>query len=143
PMLRLHPLPVTPAAAPAPGRGGAEAGEGGGGRTGGTVYNVPNAFAGSVLNLEPDTEYEARFTLSDPDGVKGKSVQMAKVRTRKEPMSAVGGKVYHVYPANFKGPKQEPSFKGLLGAYYMRESNSDNSNAAAPRVQPGDTILVH
>ena len=74
-----------------------------------------------------NTDYEARFTLSDPDGVKGKAVQVAKVHTRAEPMPAAGGKVYHVYPANFKGPKQEPSFKGLLGAYYMRESNSDNS----------------
>ena len=31
----------------------------------------PNMFAGSILDLEPDTEYEARFVMSDPDGVKG------------------------------------------------------------------------
>src|SRR5579859_7383801 len=31
----------------------------------------PNMFAGSILDLEPDTEYEARFVLSDPDGVQG------------------------------------------------------------------------
>src|ERR1043166_5847837 len=29
----------------------------------------PNMFAGSILDLEPDTEYEARFVLADPDGV--------------------------------------------------------------------------
>ena len=34
-------------------------------------YVAPNMFAGSILNLEPDTEYECRFVLSDPDGVKG------------------------------------------------------------------------
>ena len=26
-------------------------------------------FAGSILDLEPDTEYEAQFVLKDPDGV--------------------------------------------------------------------------
>ena len=31
----------------------------------------PNMFAGSILDLEPDTAYEARFVLSDPDGVDG------------------------------------------------------------------------
>ena len=31
----------------------------------------PNMFAGSILDLEPDTAYEARFVLSDPDGVSG------------------------------------------------------------------------
>ena len=31
-------------------------------------YTAPNMFAGSILNLEPDTEYECRFTLADPDG---------------------------------------------------------------------------
>src|SRR5215831_11987832 len=33
------------------------------------VFNVktPNMFAGSILDLEEDTEYEARFVLSDPD----------------------------------------------------------------------------
>ena len=31
----------------------------------------PNMFAGSILDLEPDTEYEARFVLTDPDGVQG------------------------------------------------------------------------
>ena len=38
-------------------------------------YVAPNMFAGSILNLEPDTEYECRFVLSDPDGVHGKHEQ--------------------------------------------------------------------
>jgi hypothetical protein len=28
----------------------------------------PNVFAGSILDLEPNTAYEARFVLRDPDG---------------------------------------------------------------------------
>src|SRR6516164_6377927 len=33
----------------------------------------PNMFAGSILDLEPDTTYEARFILSDPDGIAGQN----------------------------------------------------------------------
>ena len=58
-------------------------------------------------------------------------------------MPAAGGKVYHVYPPNYKGERQEPAFTGLLAAYYTGSSHSDNFNTYPPRVQPGDTILVH
>ncbi len=33
------------------------------------TFTAPNMFAGSLLNLAPDTAYEARFALRDPDGV--------------------------------------------------------------------------
>src|SRR5436190_19779248 len=33
----------------------------------------PNMFAGSILDLEPGTEYEARFVMSDADGVRGEA----------------------------------------------------------------------
>src|ERR1041385_1347623 len=35
------------------------------------VFDVvsPNMFAGSILDLEPDTAYEVRLTMSDPDGL--------------------------------------------------------------------------
>ena len=75
-------------------------------------YVVPNMFSGSVLNLEPDTEYECRFVMTDPDGIKGEATKTAMVRTRKEPMPATGGKTYHVYPVDWKGEKQEPAFTG-------------------------------
>jgi hypothetical protein len=107
------------------------------------TYVAPNMFAGSLLNLEPDTEYECRFVLSDPDGVKGKAEKTVTVRTRKEPQPAEGGHVYHVYPFGYKGTRQEPSFIGLLSAYYMGADESDHSNVMPPRVQPGDIILVH
>jgi hypothetical protein len=106
-------------------------------------YMTPNGFAGSVFDLEPATSYEARFVLSDPDGVDGRAERMVTVRTRAEPMPAAGGKVYHVYPPSYNGQKQEPAFTGLLAAYYTGSSHSDNFNTYPPRVQPGDTILVH
>lgn len=106
-------------------------------------YVTPNAFAGSIFDLEPATDYEARFVMADPDGVSGRSEQAVTVRTRAEPVPAPGGKVYHVYPPSHKGTRQEPAFTGLLAAYYTGASHSDNFNTYPPRVQPGDTILVH
>ncbi len=106
-------------------------------------YVAPNMFAGSILSLEPDTEYECRFVLSDPDGVRGKRERIVTVRTRREPEPAAGGTVYHVYPYGYKGAKQEPAFTGLLSAYYLGSSQSDHSRNLPPRVKPGDVILVH
>jgi len=106
-------------------------------------YVTPNGFAGSIFDLEPATEYEARFVLSDPDGVKGESEHVATIRTRAEPMPFSGGKTYHVYPPGYQGQREEPSFTGLLAAYYTGSSGSDNFNTYPARVQPGDIILVH
>jgi len=107
------------------------------------TYRAPNMFAGSILNLEPGTEYECHFVLSDPDGVHGKAERMVVVSTRKEPQPAEGGRIYHVYPFGYQGTKQEPAFTGLLAAYYLGADHSDHSNALPARVQPGDIILVH
>ena len=100
-------------------------------------------FAGSILNLEPDTEYECRFVLADPDGVQGKRDRTVTVRTRREPQPGVGGRVYHVYPFGYTESRQQPAFTGLLAAYYLGSDQSDHSREMPPRVQPGDTILVH
>src|SRR5579872_5631879 len=122
---------------------GVAPGPGGGTRYPLFKYTAANMFAGSILNLDPDTDYECRFTLSDPDGVTGAASKTVSVRTRKEPQPATGGQVYHVYPIDWKGPKQEPAFTGLMAAYYMGLAHFDYENAYPPRVQPGDTILVH
>jgi hypothetical protein len=106
-------------------------------------YVTPNGFAGSIFDLDPATEYECRFVMSDLDGIGGRATEVITVRTRAEPRPAVGGKVYHVYPPGYTGQKQEPAFTGLLGAYYTGSSHSDNFNTYPARVQPGDTILVH
>ncbi len=106
-------------------------------------YTAANMFVGSILNLEPDTEYECHFALADPDGVSGAAEKTVTVRTRKEPQPAEGGHVYHVYPVGWEGPKQEPAFTGLMAAYYMGSAHFDYENAYPPRVQPGDVILVH
>src|SRR5215471_14040447 len=103
----------------------------------------PNMFAGSILDLEPGTEYEARFVMSDPDGVRGDALKVVTVRTRPEPKPAADGHVYHVYPHGYKGTKIQPAFEGLLCAYYLTCAGTDWATASRPRVKPGDTILVH
>ncbi|PSR56984.1 hypothetical protein AHMF7605_27595 [Adhaeribacter arboris] len=105
-------------------------------------YTVPHGFAGSILDLEPGTEYECRFTMTDPDGVQGEATQVVKVRTRTEPKAATNGRLLHVYPVDWKGPKQEPSFMGLKAAYYG-SGLGDWSVVSERKVQPGDIILVH
>ena len=45
--------------------------------------------------------------------------------------------------AGRSGAKIEPAFIGLLAAYYRGSDQSDHSIVMPPRVQPGDTILVH
>jgi hypothetical protein len=105
-------------------------------------YTVPDGFAGSIIDLEPDTEYEVRVTMSDPDGVTGQAVQTAKVRTRGEPKAATGGRTLHVYPPTWKGGKQEPSFTGLMAAY-AGAGTGDWNVVFQHKAEPGDVILVH
>src|SRR3984885_5101277 len=113
------------------------------------VFDVvsPNMFAGSILDLEPDTEYEARFIMSDPDGVVGQNQKSATktvtVRTRPEPKPYAGGKVFHVYPPDYKGTKIEPAFDALMCAYNYYCGGGDTVTAGRPRVKAGDIILVH
>ncbi len=90
---------------------------------------APNMFAGSIFDLEPDTQYECQFDMSDPDGVRGAAHNKVTVRTRAEPKPFKGGNILHVYPYGYQGSKEQPAFTGL--------------GAALRIVQPGDTILVH
>ena len=96
---------------------------------------APNMFAGSVLDLEPDTEYEVRISASDPDGIVGTPQKLVTVRTRREPVPFAGGRVFHVYPPGFKGQKIEPAFEGLMCAYNLTCSGTDWATAGRPRVQ--------
>src|SRR5688572_7329686 len=53
-------------------------------------YTAPNMFAGSVFELDENTEYEVRFTLTGPDGVSGQAQRVVNVRTRAEPQPYAG-----------------------------------------------------
>jgi hypothetical protein len=89
-------------------------------------------FAGSVVDLAPDTEYEVLLTLTDPDG--GSTQRTLHMKTGAEPREPAGMRVRHVVPAagadrgSGTGTVADP-FRGLRSA-----------QAAA---QPGDLFLVH
>jgi hypothetical protein len=104
---------------------------------------APNMFAGSILDLDPGTSYEAQFVLTDPDGTIGESRRVVSVRTRAEPARYAGGRTFHVYPHGFKGQKIEPAFEGLMCAYNEWCAGTDWATSGRPRVRPGDTIVVH
>jgi hypothetical protein len=91
-------------------------------------------FAGSVLFLEPDTAYELKLTLTDPDG--GEASETLAARTIGEPVAPTDGPMLHVVPGDANpdgnaagtGTKQDP-YKGLA--------------AAEKNAKPGDTFLLH
>jgi regulation of enolase protein 1 (concanavalin A-like superfamily) len=89
---------------------------------------VATILAGSVLFLPPDTEFEVRAVLSDPDG--GGETRIVTVRTRRVPVAPSGGRVFHVVPGGGGGD-------GSLGAPFAGIA------AAAAVSQPGDTFLLH
>ena len=98
----------------------------------------PNMFAGSILDLEPDTAYEARFVLTrSRRRAAARRTKTVTVRTRPEPMPAAGGNVYHVYPPGYKGAKIEPAFEGLMCAYNLTCAGTDWATAGRPRVKAG------
>ena len=103
----------------------------------------PNMFAGSIVDLEPDTDYEVLAYILDPDGVHGQNKKSFVVHTRPEPQPAAGGRVFHVYPFGYTGTMIQPAFFGLMAAYNNAASGTDMTMATRPRVRPGDTILVH
>ncbi len=105
-------------------------------------YTVPDGFAGSILNLQPGTEYECRFKMSDPDGIKGIANHVVKVKTRSEPHAYTAGRTLHVYPPDFDGPREEPSFTGILQAYYGA-GLGDWSVVWEQRIEAGDNLLMH
>ena len=105
-------------------------------------YTVPEGFAGSILNLQPGTEYECRFQLTDPDGASGEAAHTIRVKTRSEPQPCKDGLTRHVYPVDYQGDREEPSFTSLMQAYYG--AGLGDWNAVWERkAQPGDTILMH
>jgi hypothetical protein len=105
-------------------------------------YTVPDRFAGSILDLQPGTEYECRFTMKDPDGPAGETVRTARVRTRVEPQPSKDGRTLHVYPPDWRGFKQEPSFVGILQAYYGA-GLGDWNVVRERKARPGDILVVH
>ena len=89
----------------------------------------PNAwlFAGSVVMLEPDTEYDLKLSLVDPDG--GNTEKTLKCRTRGEPKGPAAMRTRYVVPGSGGGMgSSDDPFKGL--------------DAAQNDAHPNDLFLV-
>ena len=78
-------------------------------------------FAGSIVDLAPDTEYEVKLSLKDPDG--GDADRTLKLRTRAEPpWEPAGMRLRFVVPGTGGGSgTQADPFKGLVAAHDAAE----------------------
>ena len=74
------------------------------------------SFTACVGGLEPQTEYECRLTLSDPDGVQGEAIRTVSVRTT----------ALHEYAPNFP--------QGFAGRFARGKP--------VLRIKDGDTVLT-
>ncbi len=105
---------------------------------------VPNMFAGSILDLEPDTSYDAQFVLKDPDGVRGEARKIVTVRTRAEPTAGLRRRDVSRLPARFLRHEDRT---GLRRADVRLQPDLLQARTGPRRAvrasRPGDTILVH
>jgi hypothetical protein len=89
-------------------------------------------FAGSIVDLAPETEYEVALSLVDADG--GTTQRVLLMRTGGEPREPAGMRVRHVVPATAAaagpgtGTAADP-FRGM--------------RAAEAAAAPGDLFLLH
>lgn len=85
-------------------------------------------LAGSILFLNPDTEYEVRLQFSDTDG--GNQTTTELVTTQKKPEFPTTGNTYHVIPGVSGGNGTEGNpFQGMASAQAI--------------AQAGDVFLLH
>jgi hypothetical protein len=108
-------------------------------------------LAGSIIDLEPDTAYECRLTLSDPDGITGEHAgdvtggrlrRVETVRTRAVAAIPEEMDIRHAYTSEYRGERLEPAFPGLLNAIW----GGHMYNRRSPRTRSadsGDMILLH
>ncbi len=107
-------------------------------------YTIPEGFAGSIIDLEPGTEYKVKLTITDPDSVEGEPTQELTVATRPEPMPFKGGEVRHVYPPGYKGEKEEPAYRSIMHAVNGFHTWCDCYQMVHPNAaKPGTTIKLH
>ncbi|MBX2816186.1 MAG: right-handed parallel beta-helix repeat-containing protein [Saprospiraceae bacterium] len=86
-----------------------------------------NYHGGSIWWLIPDTEYEVRLSLVDPDG--GSATEVRSVRTKKELPAQISGNLRYVVPGSGGG-------SGSIGDPFL------GLQSAADQAQPGDIFEI-
>ncbi len=90
--------------------------------------DVGNTLAGSIMFLQPATNYEVRVQLADPDG--GADSRVVAVPTSATPARPPPARTLHVNPGNGGGTGSgSDPYRGL--------------EAAWAQAQPGDELLLH
>ena len=81
-----------------------------------STWSSPNMFAGSILDLEPGTRVRGALRADRSRRRRRTGRRRDQDRHRADAAGAgarpQGGKVYHVYPTKWQGPKIEPAFEG-------------------------------
>ena len=105
-------------------------------RLSGPLYRWENKHSGSLFDLKPDTEYEFRLTLNDPDG--GSAQKEVKARTRAVPKPAADAPVKNVNPETFRDSLRtaRPGDILLLSPGYYFETAIDRSG------EPGKPLVI-
>jgi hypothetical protein len=88
-------------------------------------------FAGSIVDLVPDTEYEIELRLQDPDG--GARVETVRMRTAAVPRRPAALRRLHVVPL---APGAEPGGAGT------RDDPIRGLGVALARARPGDVLVL-
>lgn len=107
-------------------------------RTNPTFY-WGNKHSGSLLDLEPNTEYEIRLRLADPDG--GSAERTVRAKTRGVPRPAPGAPVRPANPRNFKevlAAVQPGEIVELTPGYYGEFEMARDGAPGKPIVMRGD-----
>jgi len=91
------------------------------------AYKCDNLFAGSILFLQPGTEYEVSLAMTDPDG--GDAKRSFTVKTRAVPKAPEPVRTLHLYAPGTGGERLAPSFESLA--------------KVVAELRPGDLLLVH
>ena len=63
------------------------------------VFTWKNKHSGSIFDVKPDTEYEIRLTLTDPDG--GSSERTVTARTRAVPVIGASAEIIDIAPGEY------------------------------------------
>jgi hypothetical protein len=74
-----------------------------------------NKHSGSIFHLKPDTEYEIKLRLEDPDGGSGEKKMTA--RTRPVPRIGKGAEIIEIAPGNYDTLKTKSGTKEHLVVY--------------------------
>ena len=100
------------------------------------TYTWKNKHSGSIFNLKPDTEYEIRLSLSDPDG--GEATEIVKAQTRPVPSEARDSRIIKVTPRTLEKAAMhaEPGDILLLSPGYY------DSFAMPVDGEPGKPIVI-